>query len=141
MRCLAFLIAFVAAGCDLVEDPAVLLSTFGTRSILSREVGGGTDVILDDAGGQQVLFSYCDLDCNERIREHDWSASGLHHAFRITNSNRYRSTHRLLLYSFTQPRARALVDYTATRVQGFRYTDSTFVYMLEDGRDVTVRLE
>ncbi len=138
---LILLLMLLTVGCDLVKDEAITISERPPRSILTREVGGGQDVFLSEGSALQKLFELCDLDCNERIRENDWSPSGLHHAFRITNSNRYRSTHRLLLFSFTQPRARALVDDNSTRVSGFRFTDSTFVYVREGGAEVTVRLE
>lgn len=93
-----------------------------------------------DRSRYEELFGLCRTDCNERLAQHGFSPDGEHYAFRVHNSNRYRSGTRLLLFSFRSETVHPLVDLTEQTVTGYRFTDSTLVYTVRGGPEGTISL-
>ncbi len=118
-----------------------VISEKGENEIFVRSSLFGDRNVYYNNKEKIFLFAWCWADCNERIKQNEWSLDddGDYHAFLLIDEYNDK-TNRLLLFNFKDEVTTEL-NIKDTEIDSFVFTDSTFVYTEASGDEVTIELE
>jgi len=95
----------------------------------------------DSLSDRQFIIQCLHLDCNERMDSIKWDKSGEYFTFHITESSRYLSGNRLVLFKTSNKLAKRLIDIRDRNISDYFFENDLFYFVYADTNDtVSIKL-
>jgi hypothetical protein len=134
----------------LKEGKQIIYSSKGLHKIIKRDGGVSTleqkyDANYyykhDDNTDSQFIIKCLHMDCNEKLDSVNWSTDGNNFSFFVSNSTRYLSNNRLVLFKISNKTARILIDIRDKKIKKYFFKNELFQFIYENSNDtVSIKL-